>query len=83
MTEGGRLYSVEAEYIYDGPQFSCGDINADFHVDLTDFSIFHSAWLSKLGDSAWNPYCDINSPEDYVVDWADLKIFCDEWLTVR
>jgi hypothetical protein len=79
MTQGGRLYTVEAEYEYDGPLLS-GDINADLNVDFRDFSALAAAWLTELGDPGWDEYCDISSPADYFIDEFDLKVLCDDWL---
>ena len=78
--EGGDRYRVEARYVYDGPVLSA-DINADLNVDFRDYSALAAAWLTELGDPAWDQYCDISDPADYVIDGLDLKVLCDDWLT--
>jgi len=47
-----------------------GDVNLDEIVDLTDLSLFSSAYGSTLGDPNYNPFCDFNY--DYKVDVVDL-----------
>jgi hypothetical protein len=79
MAQGGRLYTVEAEYEYVGPLLA-GDVNADLNVDLRDFSSLAGAWLTELGDERWDEYCDISDPPDYVIDEFDVKVLCDNWL---
>ncbi|MDH4239755.1 MAG: hypothetical protein OEW48_09345, partial [Phycisphaerae bacterium] len=79
MTDGGRLYTVEAEYEYVGLLLA-GDVNADLNVNLRDFSALAAAWLAELGDERWDKYCDISSPADYVIDELDLKVLCENWL---
>jgi hypothetical protein len=81
MSPGGRLYTVEAQYVYDGPVLSIGDVDGDLDVNLRDFSLLAAAWLTELGDPAWDPYCDISSPADYRIDEYDLETLCYEWLT--
>ncbi|MBN2136776.1 MAG: C10 family peptidase [Sedimentisphaerales bacterium] len=58
---------------------AAGDINSDCQVDMTDYAVFTSAWLSSPGDAKWNSECDISSPADGVVDMRDLNIFLNDW----
>jgi len=61
-----------------------GDFNNDGSVDLGDYVIFASAWLSKAGDASWNPVCDVADPGDGVIDMFDLAVFVENWLgTIR
>jgi len=76
---GGLRYKAEARYVYDGPVLRA-DINADLNVDFRDYSALVAAWLTELGDPAWDEYCDISDPADYFIDELDLKVLCDEWL---
>jgi hypothetical protein len=54
-----------------------GDVNVDLTVDLTDLSLFSSAYGSTLGDPNWNPNCDFNN--DNTVDLLDLVILCQNY----
>lgn len=56
------------------------DLNGDGQVDAMDFVTFASAWLTVPGDAGWNPYCDISSPADDLIDTLDLLVFADNWL---
>jgi hypothetical protein len=57
-----------------------GDVNHDCVVDMADFAVLTSAWLSRPGDQRWNEDCDINSAADNVVDMLDLNAFFGSWL---
>jgi len=57
-----------------------GDFDRDSDIDIADFTIFASAWLTKPGDAQWNPACDISSPADNSIDMLDLAAFSDNWL---
>ena len=57
-----------------------GDFDADGDVDLADFAIFASAWLTESGKTGWNPDCDINVPADKSVGMLDLIVFAEHWL---
>jgi hypothetical protein len=49
-------------------------------VDLADFAVLTSAWLSHPGDGNWNPYCDISAPADNFIDVQDLAVLVQDWL---
>ena len=51
----------------------CGSLTATFE----DFAVFAAAWLSQ------DSYCDISAPPDGFVDWLDLEVFVNNWLTDR
>jgi hypothetical protein len=55
--------------------FACPD-----GVNLVDFAVLASAWLSDANDPSWNPIYDISQPSDNVIDERDLMVFCDHWL---
>jgi hypothetical protein len=57
-----------------------GDFEPDCDVDLDDFAVFASAWLSSLGSENWNPDCDISDPSDNIIDELDLEVFTENWL---
>jgi len=57
-----------------------GDFDKDGNVNLSDFAIFASAWLTKPGDAEWNPGCDISELKDDIIDELDLAVFTKHWL---
>jgi len=57
-----------------------GDSEPDGDVDIQDFASLALSWLTSLGAEGYNPYCDINTPEDYTIDILDLKVFAENWL---
>jgi len=57
-----------------------GDLNYDCMVDMADYAAITSAWLSKPGDTHWNPQCDISLPPDNTINMLDLNRFLDTWL---
>jgi len=59
---------------------TAGDFQPDGRVDLYDFAILGSAWLSSPGQINWNPVCDISEPNDNIIDELDLSVFCENWL---
>jgi peptidase C10-like protein/Spi protease inhibitor/carboxypeptidase family protein len=58
-----------------------GDFEPDCDVDLQDFGILTTAWLTNPGDANWDPACDISEPSDESVDILDLSIFINHWLS--
>lgn len=78
---------------YCRPSANYGDINRDCQIDLDDFSLFASAWLTTCFDDPNSPQYDPNSPCDpnipthasdldhnWTVDTDDLGILSDHWL---
>ncbi|MHC4507722.1 MAG: dockerin type I domain-containing protein [Planctomycetota bacterium] len=39
-----------------------GDINGNGRVDVLDFRVLLSAWLTQPGVQRWNAACDISIP---------------------
>jgi hypothetical protein len=60
--------------------FAYADLNFDGNINIEDFAIFASAWLTKTGDVNWNPYCDFYI--DNFIDMQDLAAFVEVWLDV-
>jgi len=60
--------------------FAYADLNFDNNINMEDFAIFASAWLTKPGDIRWNPYCDFYL--DNFIDTWDLAAFVEVWLDV-
>jgi hypothetical protein len=60
----------------------CGgaDIDGDGEVMFKDFAVFALAWLVNLGETSWNPDCNISVPADGVIDNRDLAILIKHWL---
>jgi hypothetical protein len=60
--------------------FNLQDWNADGLVNLEEFSVFSSAWLTEDTNIYFNPLCDLDTDDD--IDLADLVIFSDpdNWL---
>ncbi len=57
-----------------------GDFDKDCRVNLTDFSILASSWLTQGGDAKWNPELDISRPGDGIIDTLDVAAFTNNWL---
>ena len=57
-----------------------GDFEYDCDVDLDDFSVLASAWLSVPNDDSWNGRCDISDPNDSIINGLDLEVFSQNWL---
>jgi hypothetical protein len=58
-----------------------GDFDNNCSVNFFDFSILARAWMTQEGEPGWDWVCDISDPPDYYIDWRDLAILCDNWLT--
>jgi len=58
-----------------------GDFDIDGDVDFEDFGILGLAWLTEEGETQYNPACDISIPADGLIDWRDLDVFADNWLS--
>jgi len=76
-------------------EVACDDVSnpldwtADGIVNLHDFYFISAAWFTEDPCAPWQPTdpnlidnwdsrCDLDG--DYIVDIADLALFCDEWL---
>ena len=58
------------------------DIGADEYywiVNFFDYAEFANAWWSTLGESNYNDIFDLE--DDGFIDYADLAIFCEDWLS--
>jgi hypothetical protein len=60
------------------------DWNSDGVINMDEFAVFSDAWLSQGGgnDPNWNPACNLDATgsSEYMIDLADFKIFCENWL---
>ena len=57
-----------------------GDFDHSGKVDMADFAIFASAWMTQIGEPNYNDDCDISIPPDSTIDFFDLAEFCTNWL---
>ena len=57
-----------------------GDFDRDLDVDLIDFAIFASSWLTEPGDAKWSPLYDISDLHDGIIDESDLAVLTEHWL---
>jgi len=56
------------------------DFNYNCQVNLADFTIFSTAWMSVPSDTNWNHISNISSPENQIIDLLDLYVLCQHWL---
>jgi subtilisin family serine protease len=73
-TEVVDMGAYEFAYAY------IGDFDGECDVDMVDFAILASAWLTEDGEAGWNPDCDISIPADNSVNMLDLAVFVEYWL---
>jgi hypothetical protein len=69
--DGGLFYAEEHFYLQ--VLNVLGDLNGDCLRDMTDFSLFASAYGSAMASPSYDPDADINA--DGVVDFGDFVIF--------
>ena len=60
--------------------YSIADFDTSGDVNMVDFAIFASAWLTEPGDAQWNPKCDTATPTDSYIDMQDLAVVVGCWL---
>jgi subtilisin family serine protease len=73
-TEVVDMGAYEFSYAY------FGDFGGECGVDIIDFAVLSSAWLTEDGDVRWNPDCDISIPADNSVNMLDIAVFVEYWL---
>ena len=59
-------------------EFATGDFVCGDGVDIVDFAVLADTWNLSTGQSGYNYKYDL--ADDGVIDFADLAIFCDNWL---
>ncbi len=57
------------------------DFNYNGTINFKDYAILASAWMSQSGQQNWNIVCDISEPPDNLINFNDLEIFADFWIT--
>jgi hypothetical protein len=55
-------------------------LDNDQDMDLHDFAVFASAWMSRVGDANYNRACELSRPADGMIDMRDLA-FLTNWLS--
>jgi len=82
VTSGSGGLDLEAVGVLREQEYSA-DINLDGLVDLFDFALFASGWRGRFGQANWIGRCDLDGSKDLVVDFEDLRVFCEQWLRVE
>ena len=72
MCEDGVSYP-KLWWEFEAGDFVCGD-----GVDFIDFAILSDTWMLSAGQDGYNDRCDLSGDE--AIGFADLAIFCDNWL---
>ena len=88
VLRGGGLFLTDDPAIMlepINPEQLVGDVEpagGDGDVDLKDFVVFASAWMTTPADAKWNARCDIapSAEPDGRIDMPDLALFVDRWL---
>ena len=65
-------------YVSDPVDFAHTDFNENGLVDMGDFALFSSSWLSEFGQANYNIQHDLFLSDS--VDMEDLQIFVGSWL---
>ncbi len=73
-------YINTAQIQIDAIPLITGDFNYSGKVDIADFAILASAWMTQAGDPNYNSDCDISIPPDSTINNLDLAIFAQYWL---
>lgn len=60
-----------------------GDFEKDNDVDFSDYRILAKAWSGRSGEPDSNPLYDISEPPDGVIDFLDLAVFSEQWLSME
>lgn len=76
LDEGNNIYGPHWAYVRN---CRC-DLNDSGKCDLRDLVVLHDAWMSVYGGAGWNEQCDLASPVDDVIDYADAGAFAESWL---
>ncbi|MHC4194442.1 MAG: GLUG motif-containing protein [Planctomycetota bacterium] len=61
-------------------QIPTADFTCPDGVNVFDFAVLASAWLSTPSDDNWNPACDISEQNDDIINVLDLAVFTENWL---
>ncbi|UCG59524.1 MAG: LamG domain-containing protein [Phycisphaerales bacterium] len=75
----GEHIEFTRTYVFQVDDFIRQDCTGDGTVDACDVSAMSVAWLSKAGDTKWDPGCDIGEPADDEIDLVDLAALASCW----
>lgn len=56
-----------------------GDITLNGVINELDLLEFSQAWLSSSSDTNWNARCELASPANNIIDFADFAVFAANW----
>ncbi len=79
LWDTSRLYTHGELSVYIPCPYTA-DFTGDCQVDLYDFAVMATAWLSSAGSDNWNQLCDISVPANGYIDIADLAELAGQWL---
>ena len=65
-------------HVSDPIPYGNADFNFDGDVNLVDFSMLASAWMSNSSEPAYIPACDMHLDDS--IDFKDLQAFLPHWL---
>ncbi len=78
---GGSYVNTFMDDLYVVPLSILADTDNSSLVNLVDFAVFTSSWQTHVGQMSWNPHCDIAQPPDGTVDFDDLLVLMQFWLS--
>ncbi|UCG47934.1 MAG: hypothetical protein JSU94_20950, partial [Phycisphaerales bacterium] len=58
-----------------------GDFNHNCRVEFGDYSVLAAVWLSEHTDELWDPLLNLGGPADARIDWRDLAVIAEHWLS--
>jgi hypothetical protein len=73
--------TVWADYVYEGPILSITDFDEDYDVDFEDYAALSRVWSTQPSDPEWDAIFDVSDPPDNYIDWRDVVVLCENWLT--
>jgi formylglycine-generating enzyme required for sulfatase activity len=57
-----------------------GDLDDNNYVNLYDFMLMSAAWSTSVGDTNYNPACDLSGNQ--TIDLADLVALTEDWIVL-
>ena len=58
--------------------WSVADVYGNGLVNFVDYAVLAGAWGTDANDANYIEVCDLD--DDNIIDFKDIKLFCDEWL---
>jgi hypothetical protein len=75
---GSGGFDLEAIGVLHEQQYSA-DIDLNGVVDIHDFDLMVSAWLTHFGQNGYIARCDLAEPKDMFINMSDFDIFISQW----